>query len=474
MKLAYLAANILAARQSISQGAIPRIRAKLFAQQRAVLDDLSDFAAIVCSRQAGKSFTCASNLITQCLAFPESNCAYLALTRKSAKMIIWRTLKKMCKEYNISADFSETELSVTFANGSVIYCLGANDANAAETLRGLPWDLVYIDECASYRGIDYLIEEVIIPAFITKNGKLRLIGTPSGDLNSYFAKAFLEKPEFNKHHWTTVNNTSIPNAAAYIEKIKKAKGYSDDDPVFLREWCGKFVRNIDEQVYKYNPLRNHAIELPEGDWHYVLSVDFGHNDCNAYLVLAYNPEISRKVYVVEQFAKSKMLITDFGRKLKGVVDKYKPVAQVADCGALGKSIAEDINSRFAGVNLKPADKMGKVGHIKLVNAALQDGDIQLLDDEYSILSKEMLELVWKDDEHTMEHPKYPNHCCDCLCYGFTECYSYLSETIEIERQILLEHRKQNEVKGRWFGDKSKEDLGDDNQASEVEELDRWW
>lgn len=287
---------------SVAQDSVPLIRAQLFAQQLAVLDDPSDYSVIVCSRQAGKSFTCASALITQSLLHPESNCAYLALTRKSSKMILWRSLKTITRKYKIKTEFSETELSVTFANGSVIYLMGANDANAAETLRGLPWDAVWVDECASYRGIDYLIDEVVIPAFITRNGKLRLIGTPSGDLNSYFAQAFMKKAEFTKHHWTTVDNTSIPNAKAYIEKIKKAKGYSDDDPVFLREWCGRFVRNIVEMVYKYNPLRNHAVELPEGEWHYVLGIDFGHNDCNAYVVLAYNPPVSRKVFVMEQFA----------------------------------------------------------------------------------------------------------------------------------------------------------------------------
>jgi hypothetical protein len=385
-------------------------------------------------------------------------------------MILWRTLKQLVKKHKIGGvEFSETELSVRFSNGSMIWLLGANDSGAAETLRGLPWDLVYIDECASYRGIEYLIEEVIIPAFITREGKLRLIGTPSGDLNSYFAKAFLQKQEFSKHHWTTVNNTSIPNAAQYIEKIRKMKGYTDDDPIFLREWCGKFVSNPDEMVYKYNPLRNHAIELPDGEWHYVLCVDFGHNDCNAYLVLAYNPDISRHVYVVEQYAKSKLLISDFGKMLQKAVQKYKPVAQVADMGALGKAIGEELNSRFVGLSLKPADKAGKVAHIQLVNSALQKSEIQIIDDEYSALCKEMIELQWKDDEHTIENGKFANHLCDCLVYGYTECYSYLNEVIENERQMLEAHKKQNSRKGSWFGEQDSE-----RQVSEVDNIESWW
>lgn len=478
-KLARLAGHVLKERKSVADNtkeAIASLHRGLFKQQLAVINDKSDYSVIVTSRQAGKSHTCAVDLLTQCLLFPESTAIYVALTRKSAKQILWRVLKKLVRDNKIPMPkdaFSETELSVKFMNGSVIYMAGGNDAAAMESLRGMPIDLCYFDESASYREITYAIEEVITPSFITKQGRLRLIGTPTSDLQSAFARAYLNpESEYSKHHWQTKDNIFIPHASKYVAKIMKKKGWTGDEPQFQREWCGIFAVSNEARVYSgYSPIRNLCDELPEGEWFFCLACDLGFCDANAYVVLAYNPEISRKVYVVEQFSQSKMLISDFGKKLQLVVQKYKPVAQVCDMGALGKAIGEEINSRFLGVNLKPANKLGKLAHIAMVNSAFSNGDLLIVDSEISPLAVELTELLWKDDSQLVENPKNNNHLTDSTTYGYMECYGYLNESIESEKQALQEHIKEQEAKGNWYNGQM---LDDDRPRDAVEEIESWW
>ena len=263
LALARVARAILAQRSPQT-----RLFQTLFDRQQAFISDPAEFAVACCSRQAGKTRSCATAMIMKANEAPERNVAYVALTRKSAKLICWRTLKSLCKQFKVDAEFNESELIVNFGNGSIIQLTGANDSAVGETLRGLPWDLAIVDEAASFRGhIQDVIEECIAPAFITRHGKLKLIGTPSSDFQSYFYKAFHSLPDYSRHHWTVRNNPHIPHADEYLAKLLVRKGWDLTNPTYLREYEGKWARSTDNLVYHaYNPLKNQCTmeAVPQG------------------------------------------------------------------------------------------------------------------------------------------------------------------------------------------------------------------
>ena len=416
----------------------------LFEKQKSYVLDTAEFATAVCSRQAGKTTGMIFAMLLCAAERPDRNIAYLGLTRKSAKTVVWRDLKKLARKLGLVAEWNQSELLVTFDNGSIIQLTGANDSGCVDTLRGLPWDLVVIDEAASYRGhVEYLIEEVIEPSFVTRHGKLRLIGTPSGDFNSYFYRS-THNEEYSHHHWTIIDNPHIPDPVAFLERLRKRKGWTEDNPVYLREYCGLWSRSTENQVYAYNPLRNQCMEkdVPAG-MHYVLGVDLGWNDSDAIVVLAYNPQITNKIYVVYQWKKSKVLIGDLGKRIKEVVARFKPVAQVCDEGGLGKKVAEELNARF-GLSLVPANKTQKLAYIGFLNSDLEAGNVQIVDEEKG-LAEEWNELIWKDDAHTMEHPACPNHISDATLYSYRECTSYLHEIFKQQEEELEVAKKQEET-----------------------------
>jgi hypothetical protein len=74
-----------------------RLRALAFAAQLAFIDDASKKKAARCTRRAGKTALAAIYLLLVAFAKPESTCLYLALTRQSAKRLVWRWLKKLNK-----------------------------------------------------------------------------------------------------------------------------------------------------------------------------------------------------------------------------------------------------------------------------------------------------------------------------------------------------------------------------------------
>lgn len=432
--------------------------AGLFPQQLAFATDKADLAVAVCSRQAGKTHTAAITMLQQA-TIAGSSIAYIALTRKSAKAIMWTRLKSLARDYGIQCTSNEADLILSIDNGSIIYLVGANDVNCAETLRGPSWDLVFLDEAASYRDIAYLCEEIIQPSFITKLGRLRIIGTPSPDFSSYFYTAS-HNPEWSKHHWETVDNIHIPHAAEYIQQIKKKKGYSNTHPIYLREWRGIWSRSSDEMVYEYERDRNTSVlptslfsQLREviGQWNYIFGIDFGFNDSNAIVVLAYNANDFDVVYVVEEFKATRQTLSDFAAVLLRLVEKYKPGYMVADGGGLGKTLIEELNQRY-NVYIQPAQKLGKLANTAIINDAFRTSKFQLTD-SCPQLAKELENLTYLEGT-TKENPNCENHLSDAMNYSYTFCYGYMYREPEPEQDIA-----------NVF------DLHDDNEVPESEE---WW
>jgi phage terminase large subunit len=460
---AILALEELAKRSSQLPQAGP-LMAGLFPQQCNLINDPNTFKVAVCSRQAGKSYTASTYLLKTCMEEADSDCAYIALTRQSGKRIIWRALKKKVRDLGKAGQgvtFNESELTVSFPNGSTINLFGANDTATIENLRGTPWKLIIIDEAASYRSdLDYAMDEVVIPALITKKGTLLLIGTPSSDFNSYFYRAYHTLPEFTKHHWTIMDNTSIPHAKEWIETLKKRKGWSDNNPVLLREYFGMFIRSSENQVYSgYSPSKHLIDSLPASilSWHYALGVDIGFKDYNAIVVLAFNPQITDKVFVVEQWKKNKMNVTQLGQAIKGFSDRYNPVAIVMDHGGLGVMISEEISNRF-GLNITAAKKTDKVGHIELVNAAFESNTLLIVGGMESALSTELLNLSWANPEHTMEDPACENHLSDAMLYVYRLTYAWLHDAIQATKPRALS------VAAQWDAD---DDAAEEAEARKV-------
>ena len=231
---------------------------------------------------------------------------YITLARSSAKRIIWPELHKINRDFKLGGIPNESDLSFKFPNSSIIYCSGASDAPEIEKFRGLSnVALAYIDESQAFRShIRELVEEILIKRLYDTNGRLRLIGTPGPLPAGYFYEAS-QSPQWSHHAWTLHANPWIEKksgtlqVAQLIQQDCDRKGVGLDDPSIQRECFGRWVLDSNSLLLNYDPIHNHYETLPPGNYVYILGMDFGFEDADAFSVLGWR-ENSPDTYLIEE------------------------------------------------------------------------------------------------------------------------------------------------------------------------------
>ena len=100
---------------------VPNVLKEAFQLQRAFILDDAKLKILFSTRRAAKSYTAGLYLVKTALERPSTSSVYIGLTRDQSKRLIWNDiLKEIIKKYDISAKFNETELTITFFNGSII------------------------------------------------------------------------------------------------------------------------------------------------------------------------------------------------------------------------------------------------------------------------------------------------------------------------------------------------------------------
>lgn len=423
-----LADSIIAA--GVAYSAQPKFRLEefLFKEQLALAMDPAKFATAVCSVRAGKTVTCAADLIATSIGKPEIVCLYITLNRASAKRIIWPDLHKINRTYDLGGIPNESDLSLKFPNGSIIYCSGASDATEIEKFRGLSnVELVYIDESQAFRAhIKELVEEILIKRLYDTNGRLRLIGTPGPIPGGYFYDAS-QSPKWSHHAWTLHNNPWIERksgltVAQLIQQDCERKGVGLDDPSIQRECFGRWVLDSNSLLLHYKAELNHYTELPKGAYSYLLGMDFGYEDADAFSVLAFS-DTSPNTYLVEELIAEKQTYDQMAANFDALYKKYSFSRIVADPGGGGKKLIESLKLRYP-IPMEVADKQGKIANYGLLNNALRTGRFLARSDSRFAQDCNLLE---KDkDKSTPDKTIVKGHSdsVDSVLYAFRESPAY--------------------------------------------------
>jgi len=411
-----------------------------FDKQINFINDSARFKTAVCSRRAGKTVSCAADLINTCLSEPQMNLVYISKTRGSSKRIIWKDLLYINKQYDLGAKQDNTELTLTYPNGSMIYLTGAKDSAEIDKFRGMSLKKVYIDECQSFPSyLRELIDDVLVPALIDHQGSLILIGTPSPTCAGMFFEAATDvESGYSHHHWTFKDNPfllakamkanpDIKTADDILDFELKRRKTTLADPAIGREWLGLWLKDMSLQVYKFSHKINIYTELPKLKWNYVIGYDLGFDDADAGVVWAYH-EDSPIVYLVDEFKVTKQDISQLARKIADWNNKYNPQKSVIDTGGLGKKITEELKKRY-GFALEAADKVRKKEFVELMNSDMIAGKIKVPSKAMIISEWEL--LCWDVEEMAnnkwVEDGSFENHLSDGANYSWKECYHFLYE-----------------------------------------------
>jgi hypothetical protein len=428
---------------------------RCFKEQLAFIKDASNFATACCSRRAGKSEACVADLIDTANKYPNTVSLYITLSRANAKRIIWPLLLEVNRKYELKGESNIADLSLTFPNGSVIYCSGAKNKDDINRFRGLALVLVYIDEAQAFPAfLQELVDDVISKSLYDHDGRLRVIGTPSPIPSGYFHE-ICHSDQWSHHAWTMLQNPWLLKKSGktpyqLIERDLKRKGVTIEDPSIQRECFGRWVIDPNSLIFKYDHSKNHYENLPEvtgpGQWQYVMGCDMGTDDADALAVLAYHDNLPG-VYLVEEVARTKQGVTELAQMIEEAIKKYSPHSIVIDAGALGKKINLELNRRF-NLPIRAAEKSRKFEYIALLNDAMRTG--KFFAKNTGLFAHDTM-LVEKDKEKSTNDKivvsdRFHSDISDAVLYAYRESLHFLMEPLEtkIDRGTEAWYQKQKE------------------------------
>lgn len=399
---------------------------RLHLKQRAYVEDRAKRKVACTTRRAGKTTGIAEECVIGAVESPGTKTLYATLTRERAKDLLWPELKRINFEEQAGVKFNEVELTATLPEqlgSSVVKLVGADKAKEIEKRRGDKYRRARVDEAQAFGPyLKTFCEDVLTPALLDHDGDLGLCGTPGPVPTGYFHDVSTGRlAGWSVHRWSVLDNTYLPHARRWLEEQKKARGWTDDDPTYRREWKGEWVSDAGALVYRYDPLRNSFKTLPDSRrWVYALGVDLGSggdNDPMAAHLWGWCPE-SPCLWEIESWkspageqATSRMLME--GNVLPWQQRYGGFVVQTIDTGGGGKLTANDIEDRW-GIKFEPAKKTEKAHHIRLMNEDMVAGLLKVKDD--GPLAAEWRELPKNPEDPREEHPAWPNHSSDSALY----------------------------------------------------------
>lgn len=423
---------------------------------------------------------------------PDAKCLFIATTRGAAEELMWNPLKDTIEQLGIDAKFNETKLKCIFPqNGAQLRLVGADDKREIEKLRGLPHHEIGIDEGASHQVIllEHLLHRILGPRMGDfKGSTIFMIGTPGHILSGPFYESTRsgsdihrpwddrDMPEYANWKKWSFHSWNLSDGAKTIPAMKRlwveaqhekeANNWSDENPVWRREYLGQWAADDTSNMFRYKPHKDNGDEfnqwdpvkdkhgfatLPhDGNWRYVYGMDMGHSDPFALQIFAWDEhDMTKTLYHVYEFCKVAMYARTIADLLlgpkrdaenpKGIMGITGwPDGAVADIAGLGGAILDELANVY-GIRVKKAEKRDKFDHIELFNGDLMDGRIKIM--KGSELETQMSTLQWMHDDYGMlKEPKgLRNDCTDAAVYARREAHHLFSQLASGEPNIFKKH-----------------------------------
>lgn len=410
--------------------------------QKEFILDPSKRKYVLGTRRSSKSFMMAIYLLWGALSIPRGTFAYYALTVETAENIMWKDIfESIIAKYHLGIDLNSNH-EMHFTNGSIIYLSGLDATPRQKAkLRGQKYNIVAIDECQDfYQDLDDIINGVLKMGLAQTGGTVILGGTPGvAQGNHYWWR--INKPDTLETEWKRFffdwrHNTSIEPTSG--KRVCDAIKEETDKDIALKplivntdKWKmeveGQWVTSASARVYSFEPTDNATNTPFTNEWkvgaHYGLGCDLGFSpDPTSFVIAAYNTKYDDKWRIIKSYKRKEMLTADIANEIKRLDNQYHFESIVADAGALGKQIVADLNLTY-GLRIEAADKMGKLGHINMLNSDFITQDIIIYQPDNEELVKELQELIWDRKKllelgKREEDSRFDNHCTDAMLYNY--------------------------------------------------------
>jgi hypothetical protein len=450
--------------------------------QRDFVLDAHPRIALFGERRGAKTTAFGIKQVHRRLLMPNSKGVYVGLTNESAARVYAdEVLDRIRRAFGVPATILAGGEEMRFENGGIIYIIGLDATKKQkERVRGIKASDIVIDEMQSYtQDVGAIIRDILGPAAADTQAPM-MIGGTAGDAfeHSFWYQLTKENacdtpkgtpsaqhPEWVVYRCKWSENTAIDeitgrrvcdNVRAWQEEqTRKHPGIERTDS-WRREWNAEWVILSSSLIYRFGKcnLLGHGecVEVDTGvsiakptdaflsSAVYVLGIDLGYNDPTALVVCAYNTAFSNKLYVVETFQKSGMLVADVHLKLQELQQRYDFTYMVGDSSSL--QVFESLRQTH-GHNIEKANRQGKLSHQLMVNSDLQTRVVVVMpgNDE---LVRQLSVCRWEakalEAGKYVEDPADENHLADAFLYAHTFSRSLWYEAPTPKRDMSNEER----------------------------------
>lgn len=230
---------------------------KPYDYQKTVLKDLfvNDYKYVFCnwSRKSGKTEVATKFLILKALLIPNAQLFYISKTQENAKKVVWGRLKAMVpRKYLLpgSSGIKESDLSIQFSNGSIIYLLGSKDVDA---YIGTSPDSVVYDE---YRTHSPLFNDVMSPNYFKPHCQILIISTPpdlldieTGKCSFYYTMKKMCESDPRNSYYDLACWEGNPDLQDFYKEEKKRYEFLGRMSEFEREYEVKYVKGTKRSMF---------------------------------------------------------------------------------------------------------------------------------------------------------------------------------------------------------------------------------
>lgn len=322
-----------------------------------------------CSRRVGKSYTLCSTATETAIQKPGAQIRYAAPTQKNVKEIILPVMREIlsdCPE-QLKPHWKVQDGHFEFPNGSVISIAGTDGGNA-DKLRGSACDLGIVDEAGFVDDLAYLVRSILMPQFITTNGRMILSSsspkTPAHDFTGFMAEAEIA----GAYVKIPIYDDSRPEVQARIpEWMAESGGKESTD--WKREYECELVTDQELAIIPEftDAKAKHLTAVVERPAYYdaYVGMDVGFNDLTGVL-FAYWDFLNARLVIEDELTLNRMttakLAEEVAAKERALWGEKAPFLRVSDTDLI---VINDL-SKIHGLHFSATRKDDKEAAINAV------------------------------------------------------------------------------------------------------------
>ncbi len=419
----------------------------LHEKQGKVANDNATNIAVLAGRRAGKTEGCIYWLAKDWRSYAGKKSLYVASTIGSAREIIWDRLHDFDEKFGIGIDFNESRLEARFPNGYTILVTGCeNKKQANRVARGKRFVKVVIDEMELFDDgmIRYFIRSALKPTLMDFGGKLMLMGTPgtvlqglwfeitgghalraANDNDDTDDKTLRLRSRWSIHYFSALDNPHIgyPGGAAqyFLDQLEE-NGWSDDDPEFVTEYRGLWVKDTNAFVYSFSPGKNLYDEEDEWDLQgalrVVIGVDIGDQDGCGFAVWAKRWD-SDELRCLESYSTINLDDDELAAEIRKLMKRYRSHNVFMDSKGHGATTICKSMLNY-GIPAQPAENnRKKLPLIRALKAVLRSGKGKLHPTRCRHLLGQLKTMVW-NAERDSHQEGIPDESIDASLWAVFE------------------------------------------------------